>query len=131
MENKSIGYFEGTDAALLTRLVCEGYDTMPVSNGYDSHGRHVRLINGEKRYDLLIGYLHKIFAPESLEMTDYTNHKDVFQICRTYHVPLMLVVPEELQKKARGLFDEVPDIVHFVDSADVITAANKILAANE
>ncbi len=131
MANKSIGYFEGTDAALLTRLVCEGYDTMPVSNGYDSHGRHVRLINEEKRYDLLIGYLHKIFAPESLEMTDYTNHKDVFQICCTYHVPLMLVVPEELQKKARALLGEVPDIVHFVDSADVITAANKILATNE
>ena len=131
MKNKSIGYFEGTDAALLARLVCEGYDTMPVSNGYDSHGRHVRLINEEKRYDLLIGYLHKIFARPSQEMTDYTNHKDVFQICRTYHVPLMLVVPEELQKKARGLFDAVPDVVYFVDPGDVITAANKILAATE
>ena len=131
MANKTIGYFEGTDAALLTRLVCEGYDTMPVSNGYDNHGRHVRLINEEKRYDLLIGYLHKVFAPASLEMTDYTNHRDVFQICCTYHVPLMLVVPEELQKRARGLFDAVPDIVYFVDPGDVITAANKILAANE
>jgi hypothetical protein len=131
MANKSIGYFEGTDAALLTRLVCEGYDTMPVSNGYDSHGRHVRLINEEKRYDLLIGYLHKVFAPASLEMTDYTDHRDVFKICRTYKVPLMLIVPEELQKKARALFDDVPEIVHFVDPGDVITAANKILAANE
>jgi hypothetical protein len=131
MANKSIGYFEGTDAALLTRLLCEGYDTMPVSNGYDSHGRHVRLINEEKRYDLLIGYLHKVFAPPSLEMTDYINHRDVFKICRTYKVPLMLLVPEELQKKARGLFDEVPDIVHFVDPGDVITSANKILTANE
>ena len=131
MANKTIGYFEGTDAALLTRLVCEGYDTMPVSNGYDNHGRHVRLINEEKRYDLLIGYLHKDFAPASLEMTDYTNHRDVFQICCTYHVPLMLVVPEELQKRARGLFDAVPDIVYFVDPCDVITAANMILAANE
>ena len=131
MRSKSIGYFEGTDAALLTRLLCEGYDTMPVSNGYDSHGRHVRLINEEKRYDLLIGYLHKVFAPASLEMTDYTDHKGVFKICRTYRVPLMLLVPEELQKKAKALFDEVPDIVHFVDPGDVITAANKILAANE
>lgn len=131
MKNKTIGYFEGTDANLLTRLVCEGYDTMPVSNGYDSHGRHVRLINEEKRYDLLIGYLHKIYAPDSLEMTDYANHDDVFQICRTYHVPLMMVIPEELQKKARDLFDEVPDIVHFVDPGDVVTAANKILAPTE
>jgi hypothetical protein len=131
MEKKSVGYFEGTDAALLTRFVCEGYDTMPVSNGYDSHGRHVRLINEEKRYDLLIGYLHKIFAPASLEMTDYTDHNDVFQVCRTYKVPLMLVVPAELEKQARRLFDEVPDIVYFVDPGDVVTVANKILAATE
>jgi hypothetical protein len=131
MQKKSIGYFEGTDASLLTRLVCEGYDTMPVSNGYDSHGRHVRLINEEKRYDLLIGYLHKIFAPASREMTDYTNHNDVFQICRTYKVPLMLIVPTELEKQARGLLDEVPEIVCFVDPGDVVTVANKILAATE
>jgi hypothetical protein len=64
-------------------------------------------------------------------MTDYTDHNDVFQVCRTYKVPLMLVVPAELEKQARRLFDEVPDIVYFVDPGDVVTVANKILAATE
>jgi len=29
---KTIGYFDGTDSALLTSLVCDGYDTLPISN---------------------------------------------------------------------------------------------------
>ena len=130
MHEKTTGYFEGTDSRILTSLECDGYHTLPVSNGYDSHGRHVRLINEEKRYDLLIGYLHKIFSPNNQDL-NYTSYHDIFHVCRTYRVPLLLEVPAELHEKARALFDEVPDIVHFVDLADVITVANKILAANE
>ncbi|MDH3520193.1 MAG: hypothetical protein OEM49_07005 [Myxococcales bacterium] len=128
MQKKSIGYFEGTDSALLTRLVCDGHDTLPVSNGYDSHGRHVRLINEEKRYDLLIGYLHKIFAPGSKD-PNYTSPQDVFHVCRTYRVPLLLEVPADLHAQARELFDELPDIVQFVDPADMVDVAKKILSA--
>ena len=51
---KSVGYFEGTDSKLLTALVCDGYDTLPVSNGFDNHGMHVRLINDQNRFDLLV-----------------------------------------------------------------------------
>ena len=61
---KIVGYFEGTDSTLLTALVCDGYDTVPISNGFDNHGMHVRIINNENKVDLLVGYVHKIFAPE-------------------------------------------------------------------
>ena len=37
---KIVGYFEGTDSTLLTALVCDGYDTVPISNGFDNHGMH-------------------------------------------------------------------------------------------
>ena len=110
--------------------MCDGHLTLPVSNGYDSHGRHVRLINEEKRYDLLIGYLHKIFAPTNADL-NYTSYQDIFHVCRTYRVPLLLEVPAELHEKARALFDEVPDIVEFVDPADTIAVAKRILAATE
>jgi hypothetical protein len=130
MRKKTIGYFEGTDSRILTNLVCDGHLTLPVSNGYDSHGRHVRLINEEKRYDLLIGYLHKIFSPSNLDL-NYTSYQDIFHVCRTYRVPLLLEVPAELHEKARALFDEVPDIVQFVDPADTIAVAKRILAAAE
>ena len=130
MNKKTIGYFGGTDSRILTTLVCDGHLTLPVSNGYDSHGRHVRLINEAKRYDLLIGYLHKIFAPHNAD-PNYTSYQDIFHVCRTYRVPLLLEVPAELHEKARALFDEVPDIVEFVDPADTIAVAKRILAATE
>ncbi len=130
MQKKTIGYFEGTDSKILTSLVCDGHLTLPVSNGYDSHGRHVRLINEEKRYDLLIAYLHKIFAPVNLD-PNYTSYQDIFHVCRTYRVPLLLEVSAELHEQARELFDEVPDIVQFVDPADTIAVAKKILATTE
>jgi hypothetical protein len=123
---KSVGYFEGTDSALLTALVCEGYDTIPVSNGRDNHGQHIRLINDQNRYDLLIGYVHKIFAPEQPQPGDAT-YQDVFHLCRTYSIPLLLEVPEPLQVKARALLGDPPEIVRFVDPADMLTVALSLL----
>jgi hypothetical protein len=123
---KSVGYFEGTDSTLLTALVCEGFDTIPVSNGRDNHGQHIRLINDQNRYDLLIAYVHKIFAPEDLQPGDAT-YQDVFHLCRTYSIPLLLEVPEPLQTKARELLGDPPDIVRFVDPADMLTVAITIL----
>lgn len=123
---KSVGYFEGTDSTLLTALVCEGYDTIPVGNGRDNHGAHVRLINDENRYDILIAYVHKIFAPEDHLPGDAT-YQDVFHICRTYSIPLLLEVPEQLQARAREILNDPPEIVRFVDPADMLTVANEIL----
>ena len=123
---KSVGYFDGTDSTLLTGLVCAGYDTIPVSNGRDNHGQNVRLINDQNRYDLLIAYVHKIFAPEDPQPGDAT-YQDVFHICRTYSIPLLVEVPESMQAKARELLGDPPDIVRFVDPADMLTVANEIL----
>jgi len=124
---KSIGYFEGTDSTLLTRLVCDGYDTLPVSNGFDNHGMHVRLVNDQNRFDLLIGYVHKIFAPEPL-LPSQPSFQDVIHICRTYSIPLLLEVPAELHDNARALLNDPPDIVRFVDPGDMVRVAGEILA---
>jgi hypothetical protein len=124
---KSVGYFEGTDSTLLTALVCEGYDTLPVSNGRDNHGTHVRLINDQNRYDLLIAYVHKIFAPEDALPADAT-YQDVFHICHTYSIPLLLEVPGALQDKARALLGDPPDIVKLVDPNDMERVALELLA---
>lgn len=130
MQKKSIGYFGGTDPAILVSLMCDGHDTSPVSNGYDNHGRCVRLINEVQRYDLLIGYMHKVFAPDSEDLSE-GSYQDIFHVCQTHRVPLLLLVPAELHAKARELFDYVPKIVQFVDPSEVLTVANKILAATE
>lgn len=124
---KSVAYFDGTSSALLTALVCEGFDTIPVSNGRDNAGQHVRLINNQNRYDLLLGHVHKIFAPENRQPGDAT-YQDVFHVCRTYSIPLLLEVSVALQPKARTLLGDPPEIVRFVDPADMLETALALLA---
>jgi hypothetical protein len=131
MTRKSVGYFDGTDSTLLTALVCDGFDTIPVSNGRDNHGRHVRLINDKNRVDLLIAYIHKIIAPEgeAREKSDVT-FEDLFHICRILEIPLLLEVPEPLQSRAIELLENPPEIVRLVDPADTLTVARKLLSGD-
>jgi hypothetical protein len=129
MNGKRIGYFEGTDSSVLTALTCDGYDTIPVSNGRDNHGRNVRLINDKNRVDLLIAYVHKIVGPdgEDREKSDVT-FQELFHICRIYEIPLLLETPTALQPKAVDLLETPPDIVRLVDPADALDVARRILA---
>ncbi|MGA8248397.1 MAG: hypothetical protein WB797_15940 [Nocardioides sp.] len=128
MTRKRVGYFDGTDSTLLTTLVCEGYDTIPVSNGRDNHGHHVRLINDKNRVDLLIAYIHKIIAPEgeAREEGDVI-FEDLFRTCRILEIPLLLEIPEALQPRAIELLENPPDIVRLVDPADTLRVARALL----
>ncbi len=126
---KNIGYFAGTDPALLTDLVCEGHDTLPISNGFDNHGMHVRIINNENRVDVLVGYVHKIYAPDESLPSGAVTYQDVFHVCRTFDIPLVLEVDAELHDQARALFSDIPPCVHFVDPADTLDKVRTILAA--
>ena len=123
MTRKSVGYFEGTGPAVLTSLICDGCDTIPISNGLDNYGQHVRLFNEENRVDLLMGYLHKVVAPLGAD----TEAEDMLRICEIYQIPFLVIVPSGLHQCARQRFAHCPDCVQFVDSADVLEAARKIL----
>jgi hypothetical protein len=79
--------------------------------------------------DLLIGYVHKIFAPERRVPTD-PSFQDLFHLCRTYGIPLLLEVPTHLQGKARELLEDPPDIVQFVDPDETLQVALDILTAD-
>lgn len=126
MMRKKIGYFDGTSSDLLTALICDGHDTIPISNGLDNHGQHARLINDQNRYDLLIAPLHKIYAPEEPD-PDTVTYQDVFRICRTYSIPLVVNVPADLQERARTLLGEPPDVVRLVDPAEALDTARRLL----
>ena len=123
MKRKSVGYFEGTDPAVLTSFICDGCDTIPISNGLDNHGQHVRSVNEDTKVDVLMGYLHKINAP----VGDETQPEDIFHICLTYQIPFLVIVPRELHDCARKSFEKCPDVVQFVDPSDVLETARRIL----
>ena len=124
---KTIGYFDGTDSTLLTGLVCEGYDTLPISNGFDNHGMHVRIINNENRVDVLVGYLHKIYSPAGMTPSGVVTYQDVFHVCRTFDIPLVLVVDRDLHDKARALFVDTPPCVKLVDPSEALKVVRQIL----
>ena len=124
MTRKSVGYFEGTDSVLLTSFICAGYDTLPVSNGVDSHGRSVYRINAKEKYDLLIGYFHKLYHPERLNLPP----QKLFHICSTYAIPLLIEVPEHLQEQAKALMPEAPDVVEFRDPSEILERALELLS---
>jgi hypothetical protein len=123
MKRKSVGYFEGTDAAVLTSLICDGCDTIPISNGFDNHGRYIRLINEENKPDLIMGYLHKIYSPEVAE----TRFEDIAHICTTYRMPFLVLVPKALHDCAHKKLNEPHELFQFVDPAEALAAARKIL----
>lgn len=124
MTKRSVGYFEGTDSQLLTHLIMAGHDTLPVSNGSDNHGQSIMLINSENRYDLLIGYLHKITATSDDDVQ--THH--IFHICKTYGIPLLLEVPTPLHEPARRVIPDAPAMVELLDPADTLRRALQLLA---
>jgi hypothetical protein len=124
MTRKSVGYFEGTDSRLLTALVLSGYDTIPVSNGSDNHGRNVARINNQARYDIVIGYPHKITAQPEDDM----QPQDVFHMFKTYDIPLLLEVPTHLQDALRLILPDAPDVVEFLDPADTLSRALELLS---
>ncbi len=124
MSRKTVGYFEGTDSRLLTGLICFGCDTIPVSNGFDSHGRHIRSVHEDSRFDLLVAYLHKIFAPAGAA----TTFQDIFHVCRVYEMPLLLEVPHEMQEEALKVLGELPDVVTLVDPSEALATAREILS---
>jgi len=124
---KNVGYFEGTDSTLLTDLVCNGYDTVPISNGFDNHGMNVRIINNENRIDVLVGYVHKIYATDDDIQAGGVTYQDVFHVCRTFGIPLVLAVHGQLHDRARKLFADIPDVVEFVDPEDMPARVRAIL----
>jgi len=123
MARKSIGYFEGTDSALLTGLICAGYDTLPVSNGVDHHGKNVRRINQQEKYDILIGYPHKLYAPVEYDLP----YQEIFHICKTYGIPLLIAVPENLKDAARRLMPDAPEVVEFLNPDEILQRAMDLL----
>jgi len=115
-----VGYLEGTDGQLLTSLVVEGIDTLPVSNGWDGHGKTLGHITPVDNISLIVGYLHKVFS-KGMNVTA----KDVLYNCILHKIPIILIVPECNWKAARQCLGEVAKSIILVDPEK---ALNEILA---
>jgi hypothetical protein len=119
---KTIGYFEGTNPEWLTALVARGHNTLPVSNGYDGHGKNVRLYSSTIRDDLVIGYLHKVISPPGWE----ASTEEILHGIKTYGIPCLLAVPSALHDNAKALLGDLSSI-KLVDPDRMLDEVDKLL----
>jgi len=117
---KVVGYMEGTDPGVLTKLVVEGVETLPLSNGWDNHGKHLTLLNPADNISVVVGNLHKF-----LRLEDETIFNAMLATVKAYDIMVLFVVPKELHEKATKavLSDDLK--YKFVDPADL---ADSIMA---
>jgi hypothetical protein len=128
---KTVGYFDGTDSALLTELVANGFGTLPLANDWDGHGKSASHLEPGV-VDLIVGYLHKIVPPtresERKEEHPTTNNigafrglspLDLLYPAKTYGIPVLVIVPAKYHEAAKQLLGEAAEFVTIVKPEDL------------
>ncbi len=121
--SKVVGYLEGTDPRLLNNLVLKGVGTMPLSNGFDSHGKQVGYLTKQDGIDLVVGWLYKVVPPQDMDL----ELKDIVFACTTYKIPVILAASQELHNHANEIPGGIPDGVQLVAPENLIEEVNKAM----
>ncbi|MEP0815260.1 MAG: hypothetical protein HRF49_11440 [bacterium] len=121
--SKLIGYLDGADSYWLTALAVAGCYALPLSNGWDGHGLNIQLLHGERKPDLVIGYLHKLIPTPDADMTI----NDLLYRTKVFNIPVFIVCPKELHEKAREIAPDLPPNAELVDPFDVVEKARALL----
>ena len=109
-----IGYFEGTDPLLLTKLAAEGVETLPIANTWDGHGKYVNHL-GKGEVNVVVGYLHKVLPAEETRTALLSLMLDhLLSACKVYEIPVLLIVPATLHEKAKKILGDAGPNIHLV-----------------
>jgi hypothetical protein len=114
----TVGYLEGTDPVVLTRLAAKGVGTLPLSNGVDTHGKYVVHLTLQDGVSIVVGYLHKVLPANGIR----TTPRSVLSACLTNEIPVVLIVEKAFHDSARDRLGDVADRVRLVDPADLYEA---------
>jgi len=122
-----VGYFEGTDPLLLTKLAAEGVETIPVANTWDGHGKFVNhLSRGE--VNVVVGYLHKVIPAEPLRTSSLQLMLDgMLSACKVHEIPVLLIVPGPLHDKAKKILGDSAEDIHLVAPEELEAQIRKYL----
>ena len=117
----NVGYLEGTDPLTLTRLAVRGIGTVPISNGFDGHGKYINHLVPSDHIAVVVGYLHKLLpAPERVMAA-----KDLLFSCMTHTIPVLLIAPRADHAAAEKVLGDAGKYVGLVDPADIFDAIIK------
>ena len=118
---KIVGYMDGTNSEVLTNLFLEGFETLPLSNGWDNHGKYIAHLSRNDNISLIVGYLHK-FIPVMKEF----DLGDMFSSIRVYKIPCVFIVPRNKQQKAAKLLPKGIKYI-FADPGEINAVVMKFL----
>jgi hypothetical protein len=113
---------EGTESELLTRLTVAGHDTLPLSNGWDNHGKEVSLLTPHDKVSLIVGYLHKF-----LRVTDKRLTQSMLSSVKVYKIPVVFIAPKDIQTKAKKFITKLGIKHTFVEPAEAYEKVIKAL----
>lgn len=119
--SKRIGYLNGVDAMILTTLSAEGIGTLPLSNGWDDHGKYLAHVTPADGFSAIVTPLHKIAGTPG----DPVGPRDVITSVVESNIPLLVVAPKAIHKKARAQISE--ENIKFVDPENLLDELKKIL----
>ncbi|TFG30516.1 hypothetical protein EU527_14375 [Candidatus Thorarchaeota archaeon] len=136
---KTVGYFEGTDSSLLSKIVAEGFCTVPLANQWDGHGKIASNIEPGEVH-LIIGYLHKLLPPRGkqkdtgevpmpVSLDAYSGFRpiDLLYQAKAYSIPVLVVVPKEYHEKAIILLEEANEFVMLVEPEKLEDRVREVL----
>ena len=104
---KIVGYLEGTDPIILTKLASNGIGVLPLGNGYDNHGKYIGLISKADNIGAVVGYIHKALPVPGGSL----GPKDILFSCKTNEIPVVLIASEEDIQGANEQLGEVKEYV--------------------
>ncbi len=107
-----IGYFEGTDPVVLSKLTAQGIQTLPLSNGMDNHGKDINLVTKDDGLSVVVGYLHKVAPVAGIEL----SIEDVLQNCRVHSIPVYIIISPGDEVLAEKLMSDFVTYVQFTTS---------------
>ncbi|MGD8718345.1 MAG: hypothetical protein PVH29_05925 [Candidatus Zixiibacteriota bacterium] len=107
---KKLGYMDGTDPQILTKIAVAGVETAPLGNGYDNVGRYLGYINPSDGIEAVVGYFHKFLPLEGSNVCA----SDLLKPCAIHAIPVFVLVPEEDAAKAKELMGDCGANVTFI-----------------
>jgi len=123
----TVGYLEGTDPLVLTRLAARGVGTLPVSNGIDNHGKFITNISERDEIDVIVSHLHKITRTQRQGFLP----RDLLQSSLDSGIPVLIVVPDADQPAARQVLGQLGQEVLFVDPGRLYAEITRILSLSD
>lgn len=119
----TIGYMEGTDSALLTKLAASGAETLPLGNGWDGHGQYIAHLNAGDGVNAVVGYYHKFVPLKDSNLTP----ADLLKSCKICGIKIFIIADKDDYDRVKKALGDVASDVQLVDASEVRNALLKLL----